>query len=165
MASTHFPPEFLLLHGLSSSQFIFYLCCCDTFWAEDPQSPNRAAFPFHLHCWMLSLLQQLLNLIFLAPSTGDSPLSPSPIPCPCPLKVPLCLSSQYLGLGHFFFLIFFFFFLLNIFFIYISNVIPFPHFSSNPSQPILPSLCSLTNPLPLSCPGITLHWSIKAILC
>jgi hypothetical protein len=52
-------------------------------------------------------------------------------------------------------------FLLDVFFIYISNVIPFPGFpSENPlSHP--PSPCSPTYPLPLPCPGIPLHWSIK----
>jgi hypothetical protein len=52
-------------------------------------------------------------------------------------------------------------FLLDIFFIYISNVIPFLHFpSENPlSHP--PSLCSPTHPLPLPGPGIPLYWGIN----
>ena len=62
------------------------------------------------------------------------------------------------------FLLLFFFsllFLLDLFFIYISNVIPFPHFpSENPlSHPSSP--CSPTHPLTLSCPGISLHWGIE----
>jgi hypothetical protein len=49
-------------------------------------------------------------------------------------------------------------FLLDIFFIYISNFISFPHFSSqNPLfHPFSP--CSLMHPLLLPCPGIPLHW-------
>jgi hypothetical protein len=54
------------------------------------------------------------------------------------------------------------FFLLDIFFIYISNFIPFPHFlSARPLPSHLPSPCSLTHPLPLPCPGILLHWGIE----
>jgi hypothetical protein len=53
-----------------------------------------------------------------------------------------------------------FFFLLNIFFIYISNVIPFPSFpSENPLSPS-PFPYSPTHPLLLSGPGIPLHWVI-----
>ena len=57
--------------------------------------------------------------------------------------------------------LFLIFFLLDIFFIYISNVIPFPGFPSkkplsHPLSPYLP-----THPLPLSCPGIPLYWGIK----
>jgi hypothetical protein len=49
-------------------------------------------------------------------------------------------------------------FLLDIFFIYISNVITFPGFcSENPLFP-LPSPCSPTHPLPLPGPGIPLYW-------
>jgi hypothetical protein len=52
-------------------------------------------------------------------------------------------------------------FLLDIFSIYISNVIPFPYFPSE--SPLLPnpSPCSLTYPLRLPCPGIPLQWGIK----
>jgi hypothetical protein len=52
-------------------------------------------------------------------------------------------------------------FLLDIFFIYISNVIPFPGF---PFENLLPSPfpCSPTyHPLPLPGPGILLHWGIE----
>ena len=52
-------------------------------------------------------------------------------------------------------------FLLNIFFIYILRVIPFPHFLPRNNLSHLPSPCSPTYPLPLPCPGIPLHWSIK----
>jgi hypothetical protein len=61
---------------------------------------------------------------------------------------------------------FFFNFLLDIFFIYISNVIPFlgPPYPQNP-YPILPpptskSIPPPTHPLPLPCRGIPLHWGI-----
>jgi hypothetical protein len=50
-------------------------------------------------------------------------------------------------------------FLLDIFFIYISNVIPSPPFPSNPpSHPYPPSLIHLVSIL---CPDIPLHWGIK----
>jgi hypothetical protein len=54
-----------------------------------------------------------------------------------------------------------FLFLLDIFFIYISNVIPFPSFpSENPlSPPVSP--CSPTHPLLLPGPGIPLYWGIE----
>jgi hypothetical protein len=50
---------------------------------------------------------------------------------------------------------------LVIFFIYISNVIPFPGFpSENPlSHPFSP--CSPIHQHPLPCPGISLHWGIE----
>ena len=52
-------------------------------------------------------------------------------------------------------------FLLDVFFIYILNVIPFPVFpSENPLSP-LPSPCSPTHPLLLPCHGIPLHWGIE----
>jgi hypothetical protein len=54
-----------------------------------------------------------------------------------------------------------FLFLLDIFFIYISNVTPFALF---PSENLLfnsLSPCSPTNPFPLPSPGIPLHWGIK----
>ena len=52
-------------------------------------------------------------------------------------------------------------FLLDIFFIYISNVIPFPCFpSENPLSPPS-STCSPTLPLPFPSPGIPLFWGIE----
>jgi hypothetical protein len=51
--------------------------------------------------------------------------------------------------------------ILDIFFIYISNVIPFPDFPSKNPLSNLPSPCSTTHPLLLPCPGIPLHWGIK----
>jgi hypothetical protein len=71
-------------------------------------------------------------------------------------------------------------FLLDIFFIYISNAIPFPCLPSKTPLSHCPSPCSPTLPLLLPCPGISLHWvmepsqdqgillslmSDKAILC
>jgi hypothetical protein len=51
-------------------------------------------------------------------------------------------------------------FLLNIFFIYISNVIPFPGIpSENPLCHL--SVCSTTHPLPLPGPDIPLQWGIE----
>ena len=59
-------------------------------------------------------------------------------------------------------------FLLDIFFIYVSNVIPFPGFTSrNSLSPPTPpaSLRVLPHPpthsLPLPCPGIFLRWGIE----
>jgi hypothetical protein len=49
------------------------------------------------------------------------------------------------------------YFLLNIFFIYISNVIPFPSFPSENPLSSLPSPCFLAYPLPLPGAGIPLH--------
>jgi hypothetical protein len=57
--------------------------------------------------------------------------------------------------------IYFVYFLLDIFFIYISNVIPFPGFPSENPLSHLPSPCSPTYPLPLTCPGIPLHCGIE----
>jgi hypothetical protein len=52
-------------------------------------------------------------------------------------------------------------FLMNVFFIYISNVIPFLSFPlKNPLFPPL-SPCSSTYPHPLPGPKIPLHWGIK----
>jgi hypothetical protein len=61
---------------------------------------------------------------------------------------------------------FFFFgadiFLKDIFFIYISNAIPFPSFlSENSLYPPL-SPCSPTHPLPLLGPGDPLYWGIES---
>jgi hypothetical protein len=55
---------------------------------------------------------------------------------------------------------------LDILFIYISNVIPFPGFHSrnlyHPSSPwFFESAPSATHSLPLPCPGIPLHWGIE----
>jgi hypothetical protein len=61
---------------------------------------------------------------------------------------------------HFLFVCFFKF-LLNTFLIYISNVIPFPHWPSENPLSHHPFPCSPTQPLLLPCPGIPLHWSIK----
>ena len=59
------------------------------------------------------------------------------------------------------FYVVFIFFFLDIFFIYISNVIPFPSFpSENPLSPF-PSPYSPTHPLPLPGPGIPLHRGIE----
>jgi hypothetical protein len=61
-----------------------------------------------------------------------------------------------------FFILFTFFkiFLLDIFFIYISNVIPFLCFpSENPLPPPAPT--HQPTQLPLSCSGIPLHWGIE----
>jgi hypothetical protein len=56
---------------------------------------------------------------------------------------------------------FYHYFLLSIFFIYISNVIPFPGFPfENPLSPS-PSPCSPTHPLPIPGPGISLYWGIE----
>ena len=55
----------------------------------------------------------------------------------------------------------YFIFLLDILFICISKVIPFPGFPSENSLSHLPSHCLLTHPLPLPCPGIPLHWDIE----
>jgi hypothetical protein len=52
-----------------------------------------------------------------------------------------------------------FFFKLVILFIYILNVIPFPSFSSK--NPLSPSPCSPTHPLPLPGPGTLLYWGIE----
>jgi hypothetical protein len=48
-------------------------------------------------------------------------------------------------------------FLLDIFFIYISNVIPFPGFLSKKAPP--PSPCSPTHPLLIPGPGIPPNWA------
>jgi hypothetical protein len=52
-----------------------------------------------------------------------------------------------------------FFFLLDIFFIYISNVIPFPNFPSE--NPLPPPSCSPIHPLLLPGPGIPPHWGLE----
>jgi hypothetical protein len=48
-------------------------------------------------------------------------------------------------------------FLLDIFFIYISNVIPFPGLPSKTPYLTPPQ----QSPIPLPCPGIPLHWGIN----
>jgi hypothetical protein len=59
------------------------------------------------------------------------------------------------------------FFLLDIFFLYISNVIPFPGFPSENSLPHPRSPCFYEgapppiHPLPPHCPDIPLHWGIE----
>jgi hypothetical protein len=53
---------------------------------------------------------------------------------------------------------FFFTFLLDIFFIYISKVIPFPSFPCEKSPIPSPPPSSPTYPLLLPCPGLPLHW-------
>jgi hypothetical protein len=61
----------------------------------------------------------------------------------------------------YFFIFIFYTFLLDIFFIYISNVILFPGFpSENPLSPPL-SACSPTHPLLLPGPDIPLYWGIE----
>jgi hypothetical protein len=65
------------------------------------------------------------------------------------------------NLGFFYCCCFYFLFLLDIFFIYISNVIPFPSFPSKIPLCPAPSPCSPTNPLPLPGPGISLYWGIE----
>jgi hypothetical protein len=61
----------------------------------------------------------------------------------------------------------FFNFFIDIFFIYISNVIPFPGLSFGNPLPYSPSPClyegafPLTHSPPPSHPGITLHWGIE----
>jgi hypothetical protein len=53
-------------------------------------------------------------------------------------------------------------FLLEVFFIYISNAIPFPSFLSENPLYSPPSPSSSTHPLPLPCPGIPLYWGIES---
>jgi hypothetical protein len=53
------------------------------------------------------------------------------------------------------------YFLLDIFFIYISNVIPFSDFPSEKPLSYLPSHCLPTHPLLLLCPGIPLNWGME----
>lgn len=68
---------------------------------------------------------------------------------------------------HFFLFHFFIFLLLDIFLIYISNVILFPGFPSgsplsHPSSPCFYEGAPLaTHSLPPTCPGIPLHWGIE----
>jgi hypothetical protein len=64
----------------------------------------------------------------------------------------------------FFFFFFFVLFLLDIFFIYISNIIPFPGFPSKKYPSPTPCPCSPhspTHPLLLPDPGIPPHWEIE----
>jgi hypothetical protein len=51
-------------------------------------------------------------------------------------------------------------FLLDIFFNYISNVVPFPSFPSENPLSFPPSPCSPTHPLLLPGPSIPLYWGI-----
>jgi hypothetical protein len=71
-----------------------------------------------------------------------------------PLKTPYPISSPPASFFKKYYL------LLDIFFIYISNVIAFPPFLSETPYPI--PLFLLTHPLLLPCPGIPLHWGIKS---
>jgi hypothetical protein len=50
---------------------------------------------------------------------------------------------------------------LDIFFIYISNVIPFPSFPSENPLSSQPSPCFPTHPVPLPGSGIPLYWVIE----
>ena len=54
------------------------------------------------------------------------------------------------------------FFSLDIFFIYIFNVIPFPSSLSENLLFLPPSPCSPTHPLSIPGPGIPLHWRIES---
>jgi hypothetical protein len=56
-----------------------------------------------------------------------------------------------------------FFFFLDIFFIYISNDIPFPGFPSKNRLPLHPPPlpCSSTHPLRIPGPGMPLDWGIE----
>jgi hypothetical protein len=75
----------------------------------------------------------------------------------CKVYLPPGFVFSYISLILFYFILF----LLDIFFIYISNVIPFPSFpSENPLSPF-PSPYSPTHPLPLPDPGIPLYWGIE----
>jgi hypothetical protein len=51
--------------------------------------------------------------------------------------------------------------LLDTFFIYVSNVIPFPSFPSENPLSSPPSPCSIPHPLSLPGPGIHLYWGIE----
>ena len=64
-------------------------------------------------------------------------------------------------LNHFIISLTNFYFLLDIFFIYISNVIPFPSFPSKIPYLLPLSHCSPTHPLPLPGPGIPLYLGIE----
>jgi hypothetical protein len=52
---------------------------------------------------------------------------------------------------------------IDIFFIHISNVIPFPGFPSENRLSFPTPSCSPTYPLPLPGPGITLYWGIEPL--
>jgi hypothetical protein len=54
-----------------------------------------------------------------------------------------------------------FIFLLDIFFIYISNVIPFPGFPFKNPLSLPHSPCSPTHPLLLHGPGVPLYWGME----
>jgi hypothetical protein len=73
-------------------------------------------------------------------------------------------SLKSVGFFCFFFFVFVFDFILffkDIFFIYISNIIPFPDFPSKNPLSHTPSPCRPTHPLRLPGLGIPLHWGIK----
>ena len=72
----------------------------------------------------------------------------------CPLQLVTPFTHINLSTLSFLFVI-----LLAIFFIYISNVIPFPGFPSENSLPLFPF--SPTHPHLLPGPGIPLHWGIE----
>ena len=50
---------------------------------------------------------------------------------------------------------------IDIFFIYISNVMPFPGFPSENPLSLPPLHCSPTHSLPLTGPSIPLHWCLE----
>ena len=66
-------------------------------------------------------------------------------------------SEQYLGERQ----VTLFYFIRYFLFFYISNVIPFSHFTSENPLFHSPFPCSPTQSFLLSCPGIPLHWGIK----
>jgi hypothetical protein len=59
-------------------------------------------------------------------------------------------------------ILFLFLFFIS-YFIYISNVIPFPSFPLKIPYPLRPSPYSPTHPLPLPGPGIPLYWGIEPL--
>ena len=66
-----------------------------------------------------------------------------------------------ISISHCLSFLYFYLFLLDIFFIYISNVIPFPSFPSKNPLSFPHSPCSLTHPHPFPGPGIPLYWGIE----
>jgi hypothetical protein len=71
-------------------------------------------------------------------------------------------SSEIFFLHFFYLFIYLFIYLLDIFFIYISNVIPSPGLPSEKPLSHPSSPCSPTQPLSFPCPGIPLQWGIKS---